>query len=123
MKRIKSIYWTCTILFGGFMVMTAIPNIMVDQASVDLITTMLGYPQYMIPFLGVAKVLGVIGIIVPGFPRVREWAYAGLFFDLIGATYSAIAVEGLMVPQLFMVLPFGFGALSYMYAHKMSAGK
>lgn len=121
MKKTNIVYWICTVLFGGFMLMTAIPNIMVDEASVDLISTQLGFPVYMIPFLGVAKVLGAIGIFIPGFPKLKEWAYAGLFFDLIGATYSAICVEGLHLPLSFMILPFGIGALSYLYHHKRLA--
>ena len=48
----------------------------------------LGYPFYLIPFVGVAKVLGIIAILIPGFPGIKEWAYAGLFFDLVGATFS-----------------------------------
>ena len=123
MKTTNIVYWITTVLFGGFMLMTAIPNIMVDADSVNLITTQLHYPVYIIPFLGVAKVLGSLGILIPGFPRIKEWSYAGLFFDLIGATYSAIAVEGLQVPMLFMILPFGIGALSYIYHHKRLAAR
>lgn len=48
----------------------------------------LGYPFYLIPFVGVAKVLGIIATLIPGFPGIQEWAYAGLFFDLAGATFS-----------------------------------
>ena len=61
--------------------------------QIDLIHIKLGFPKYFIMFVGVAKILGVIGILVPGYPRVREWAYAGLFFDLTAATASGIAVE------------------------------
>jgi uncharacterized membrane protein YphA (DoxX/SURF4 family) len=49
-------------------------------------------PAYLLPFLGIAKVLGVIAILIPGFPRLKEWAYAGLTFDLAGAMYSGISV-------------------------------
>jgi hypothetical protein len=78
----------------------------------------LGYPKYLIPFLGVAKLLGVIAILIPGFKRLKEWAYAGLFYDLIGATYSGIAVQGFQPPILFMILPIGFLFLSYYLWHK-----
>jgi uncharacterized membrane protein YphA (DoxX/SURF4 family) len=78
----------------------------------------LGYPSYMISFIGVAKLLGVIAILIPGFPRIKEWAYSGLFFDLVGATYSAIAVNGFMLPMLVMLVPFIFGGLSYVFHHK-----
>ena len=118
MKATNIIYWATTILFGGFMLFTAIPNILVDEGSVNLISTMLGYPEYMIPFLGVAKTLGALAIIIPGFPRLKEWAYAGLFFDLAGAAYSAIQVEGFQPPHLSFLIFIGVGALSYIYYHK-----
>jgi DoxX-like family len=41
-------------------------------------------PAYLIPFLSIAKLLGVIAILVPGYPRIKEWAYAGLLYDLMG---------------------------------------
>jgi hypothetical protein len=122
MKSINIIYWTSTILFGGFMAFSAIANIIVDADSVNLITTQLGYPKYLISFLGVAKLLGAIGILVPGFPRIKEWAYAGLTFDLIGAVYSGIAVYGFQPPMLFMLVFFGMDALSYIYYHKKYKG-
>lgn len=122
MKKTNIVYWVTTILFGGFMLSTAIPNIIIDQSSIDLISTQLHYPQYIIPFLGIAKLLGALGIIIPGFPRIKEWAYAGLFFDLIGATYSAIYIEGFQLPMLFLVLIYGIGILSYVYYHKKYKG-
>lgn len=118
MKRTNTLYWIFTVLFGGFMISTAIPNIILDQNSVDLISKQLGYPEYMIPFLGVAKTLGGIMLFIPGFPRLKEWAYAGLFFDLAGATYSVIALEGFQLPHLFMGVFIGMGALSYFFYHK-----
>lgn len=121
MKTTNILYWVFTGLFGAFMFFSAIPDIMVTEEAVTFITG-LGYPKYIIAFLGVAKALGVIAILVPGFPRLKEWAYAGLFFDLLGATYSAICSGGLQLAQLFMVLPFGFLALSYIYYHKRQTG-
>lgn len=118
MKKINTIYWIFTGLFGGFMLFSAIPDIMIVPDAVEFVTNKLGYPKYIIAFLGVAKALGVIGIVVPGFPRIKEWAYAGLFFDLIGATYSNICVDGLQPGMAFMLLPFTIGGLSYVYYHK-----
>lgn len=88
--------------------------------SPDAVTFMnnLGYPNYFIPFIGVAKVLGVIAILIPGFPRIKEWAYAGLFFDLIGAAYSVVAVEGVNGGILFMALFITLLTLSYIFYHK-----
>ena len=63
--------------------------------------------------------MGVIAILIPGFPRIKEWAYAGLVFDLVGATYSQIAVGmdpgGLVFMAFSFVLAFG----SYIYYHKL----
>jgi hypothetical protein len=97
---------------------TALPNVMMSQDSIDLIHTRLGYPQYFIMFIGIVKILGVIGILIPGYPRVTEWAYAGLFFDLISAMVSGIVVDGFDPMQLFMLVFFAPGVLSYIYYHK-----
>jgi uncharacterized membrane protein YphA (DoxX/SURF4 family) len=117
MRTTKILYWVFTILFAAFMIFSAIPNIMVNQQSIDLFTQ-LGYPKYLISFIGWLKLLGSIVILVPGFPRIKEWAYAGLFFDLFGATFSALTVGGFSPPMLFMILPFALEALSYIYYHK-----
>ena len=117
MKKIKIAYWIVKGIFAAFMLFSAIPDILVVPDAVTMITG-LGYPRYIIPFLGLAKLLGAIVILIPGLKRIKEWAYAGLFFDLIGATYSAIAKEGFQLPMLFMILPLGFLFLSYFLWHK-----
>jgi hypothetical protein len=118
MKKLNILYWTSTGLFALFMGMTGIQNLLVTQGSIDLITTDLGYPLYIIPFLGIAKVLGVIGILVPVPPRLKEWAYAGLFFDLVGAMYSGIADNGFDPMMLTMIVPFAIMGLSYGAYHR-----
>jgi hypothetical protein len=118
MKKTKILYWVFTILFALIMFSTAVPNLMMSQDSITLIHTRLGYPEYFIMLIGVAKILGVIGILIPGFPLVREWAYAGLFFDLSAATVSGIAVDGFHPAQLGMLVFFAPGVLSYIYYHK-----
>lgn len=117
MKKTNILYWTFTGLFGAFMLFSGITNIMVTPEAIALFEK-LGYPTYLIAFLGVAKFLGAIAILVPGYPRLKEWAYAGLFFDLLGATYSGIMVDGLQPEMAFMLLFFGLEALSYVYYHK-----
>jgi hypothetical protein len=121
MKKTNIFYWIITGLFAAFMLFSSIPDIMMVPDAVTMITG-LGYPKYLIPFLGVAKLLGVIVILLPGFPRLKEWAYAGLFFDLIGATYSIISTGGFQASVLFMVLPIGFLFLSYYLWHKKQRG-
>ena len=116
MKRTKTLYWIFTIIFALLMLMSTIPN-----KEAPAFYSHLGYPPYIIGFLSIAKVLGVIAILVPGFPRIKEWAYAGLFFDLIGATYSQIATDGFQLPMLMMLGWIGFGVLSYVFYHKKLA--
>ena len=51
----------------------------------------LGYPAYIIPALGLGKVLAILAIVWPGLPRLKEWAYAGIFFNMAGAIVSHVA--------------------------------
>lgn len=116
MKSTKILYWVFTVLFGGFMIFSGVDNLMVTKGSIDLIAGQLKFPEYMIPFLGVAKILGGITILVPGFPRLKEWAYAGLFFDLAGATYAGFVNSGAAaLGMLMFIIP---GGLSYFFYHK-----
>jgi hypothetical protein len=119
MKKTKIFFWIITGLFAAFMLFSAISDLLVLPEAIEFMTH-LGYPVYIIPFLGFAKLLGVAAIIIPGFPRIKEWAYAGLAFDLIGATYSMIAVEGFQPGTLFMLVPFTFFVLSYVLYHKIN---
>lgn len=81
----------------------------------------LGYPVYLAPFLGVARILALIVIVNPKFPRLKEWAYAGLSFDVIGAMYSQIAsgqsLTSLFFPAITILLLSG----SYLGYHKRLA--
>ena len=125
MKKTKPLYWIFTIIFAGLMLFSAIPNIISNADSVKFMHDMLGYPVYIIPFIGVAKLLGVIAILIPGLnSRMKEWAYAGLFFDLAGAVYSGVAVAGKFDPMMIMMLIWIVpGILSYVYYHKFLQSK
>lgn len=119
MKMTRIIYWTLTIVFAGFMAFTAIPDVMLVPDAVKFMSH-LGYPNYFTVFIGVAKLLGAIAILVPGFRGIKEWAYAGLFFDLIGAFYSNVTVDGPNAPMFVtMILLFAFGIGSYLYNRKV----
>jgi hypothetical protein len=76
MKKTKIIYWIFTSLFVMLMLASAIPDIFSVPVAVEGFKKM-GYPVYLLPFLGVAKFLGVVAILVPGYARIKEWAYAG----------------------------------------------
>jgi hypothetical protein len=124
MKKTKIFYWIFTALLAAFMTMSAIPDVISTQQAIDIISTHLGYPGYIIPFLGIAKLLGVIAILIPGFPRLKEWAYAGFVFDLTGAAYSSISVGDPFSGWVFVLLPLTVLACSYIFYHKLkNAGK
>lgn len=118
MKKTKILFWVFTILFALFMSFTAIPDITLIPDATTFMRH-IGYPDYFTRFIGVAKVLGCIALLIPGFPRIKEWAYAGLCFDLIGAVYSIIAVEGWQPSIAFLAIPFILMVLSYVYYHKL----
>jgi uncharacterized membrane protein YphA (DoxX/SURF4 family) len=86
----KVAYWIVTaltafaFLSGGAMDLMHPPEMAQGMAH-------LGYPAYFMTILGLWKVLGALAVVVPGFPRLKEWAYAGMVFDLTGATYSHAA--------------------------------
>lgn len=121
MKKQKTFYWIATIIFGLQMFASAIPDIISADVAVQGMHHGLGYPVYFIPFIGVAKALGVIAILAPVSRRLKEWAYAGLFFDLIGATYSILSVGSPAGSIAFMILPIGFGVASYLLFIKRTA--
>jgi hypothetical protein len=101
------------------MIFSSWSSLLVNEDSIKLIHDMLGYPKYFIPFTGWAKLLGTIVLLIPAYPRLKEWAYAGLFFDLVAAVYSGIAVSKTFDPlMLTMLIWFVPGILSYIYWHK-----
>jgi hypothetical protein len=122
MKTINLFYWIFTILFSILMFGSAIPDALSMANAVKGIHDGLGYPVYFIPFIGVAKILGVIAILTPGHPRLKEWAYAGLTFDLIAATYSLFCVPQPDGSWYFMILPLLLAAAAYsFYLKKIKA--
>ncbi len=86
-KRNKIIYWIATIWLALGMISTAIVQLMQMKEEVDNVTR-LGYPPYILTIIGVWKILGVVVILIPKFPLVKEWAYAGFFFAMTGALIS-----------------------------------
>ncbi|MFZ1687743.1 MAG: DoxX family protein [Flavobacteriales bacterium] len=98
-KRNKIIYWVATIWLALGMVATGIQQLLHLPVEGALAPpgvygiTQLGYPVYFLTILGVWKLLGVLALLVPKFPLVKEWAYAGFFFLLIGALFSHIATH------------------------------
>jgi len=89
-KRNKIIYWVATIWLSLGMVSTGIVQLIKMKEEADMMAH-LGYPLYFLTILGTWKMLGVIAVLVPRFPLVKEWAYAGFFFAMSGAIFSHLA--------------------------------
>lgn len=104
-KRNKIIYWVATLWLSLGMVSTGIVQLMKMKdgpGGLDNMTQ-LGYPVYLMSFIGIAKILGVVAILVPRLPMLKEWAYAGFIFLMSGAIYSHIAA-GDAAAELFPAL-------------------
>jgi len=89
-KRNKIIYWIATI-FLAFGVLAGGAQQMLQTGGYVDIARQLGYPLYLLSILGVWKILGVVAVLIPKFPLLKEWAYAGFFFAMSGAAASHIA--------------------------------
>lgn len=90
-KAGKIIYWVTTGFLSFGMLAGGVQQLLQIGGYVDIVTQ-LGYPVYMLSILGGWKILGVIAILVPGFTLVKEWAYAGFFFAMSGASISHLTV-------------------------------
>ena len=119
MKKTKIIYWIFTGIMCAMLGIGSVFNVISSPEAVELISHHLGYPTYLVPFLGVAKLLGLVAILIPGFPRLKEWAYAGITFDLIGAVYSHIAIGAPASEWAPLFILIGFVAGSYIFYHKL----
>jgi len=101
-KRNKIIYWVATLWLALGMLSTAFVQLSKakeGQGGLDSIQH-LGYPVYLLTIIGIWKVLGVIALLTPKFPLVKEWAYAGFFFVMTGAMFSHIALGDSIVDLL-----------------------
>ena len=101
------VYWLASgaaaLLFAvpGAALLLGLPHFTVEMAR-------LGYPVYFLLPFGLLKILAAVTVVAPGFPRLKEWAYAGMVFDTIFAAYSRAALHD-PLPQI--ILPLVIGAV------------
>jgi len=117
MKKVRIYYWITTGLLVLLMVFSSISSLFSRAQAVAFFDT-LRMPTYLISFLSIAKLLGVIAILIPGYPRLKEWAYAGLLYDLIGATYCNYAVGKTTAEWAPILIFIGLAFASYFLYHK-----
>src|SRR6185295_13488 len=109
-KRNKIIYWIATIWLSLGMVSTGVVQLFKlkgdGPGSMETMTH-LGYPVYFVTLLGIAKILGVVALLIPKLPLLKEWAYAGFFFMMTGAVFTHIAAgnsAGEIFPSLLLLI-------------------
>lgn len=113
MEKKTLAYWITTGLFCAVLGFSGIAHFTHVETMVESMTA-LGYPVYFMTILGLAKLLGVVALLVPGQPLLKEWAYAGFGFNLIGAVSSHLFVgdpASEFVPPAVLLL---VGAASYL---------
>lgn len=110
--KFKAIYWVTTILVAA---MFFVGGIMDTLHAPPVVETMrqLGYPSYVATILGVWKLLGAVVIVAPGLPRVKEWAYADIAFDLTGAAISHAASGDPSSKVIVPLVVLGFAIVSW----------
>ena len=106
-KRNKIIYWIATAWLALGMLSTGLMQLLKVKEETDFIMRM-GYPDYFLTILGLSKIIGVLLILIPKFPVLKEWAYAGFFFTMSGAIFSHIAsgnpMSEIFPPLLLLIL-------------------
>ena len=95
-KRNRIIYWIASVWLSLGMLSTGIVQLMKIEEEVASVHN-LGYPAYLLPILGIWKLLGVITILIPKLPLLKEWAYAGFLFVMTGAIISHLIVGDEMI--------------------------
>jgi len=105
-RRVTIAYWVATIWLSLGMISTGIVQLIRMDEEVTNFTE-LGYPLYLLTIIGVWKMLGVVAILVPKFPIIKEWAYAGFFFTMSGAIISHLVIGdpvNLIFPPLLLLV-------------------
>lgn len=106
-------YWATTVLFSLAMTGSGVADVLLLPELAEGMAH-LGYPTYFTQLIGVWKLLGVVALLTPRFPRLKEWAYAGFFFDLTGAAISHAAVGDGLMEVLTPLILGSFGLASYL---------
>jgi hypothetical protein len=104
-------YWSVTALLAAAILMSGIGQLMQLGGNVELVEN-LDYPLYVLKILGIWKVLGAIALLVPGFPRLKEWVHAGIFFLMTGAAFSHALADDYGDAGFNLSLPLFYAALN-----------
>ncbi|MFS0673608.1 DoxX family protein [Ornithinibacillus sp. 179-J 7C1 HS] len=104
-------YWTVTLLLAASITLSGIGQLMRLGGNIELVLDV-GFPLYITTILGTWKILGVIAILMPRFPRLKEWAHAGLFFLMTGAALAHAFASDYGDYGFHVILPLAYAALN-----------
>jgi uncharacterized membrane protein YphA (DoxX/SURF4 family) len=104
-------YWSVTLLLAAAVMLSGIGQLMQFGGNLELVTN-LGYPLYVLTILGIWKLIGAIALVVPGFPRLKEWVHAGIFFLMTGAASSHAFANDYGDYGFNIILPLSYAALN-----------
>lgn len=119
-KKFKIAYWCVLMLFTVGMLLSAVPSVLKLDYAVEHFVNILKLPEYLLPFTGWLKILGLVPLFIPVSQKFKEWAFAGFAFDLAGAWYcnfSALSFAAAMPIVIYMVVLL---ALYYLYIRSYS---
>jgi len=108
LKRVA--YWTVTAIVAFVMISGAVGELTHSWGTLETVT-ILGYPAYFLTIIGTWKLLGGLAILVPGAPRLKEWAYAGMFFNMTGASASHAFVGDYGAYAFHIIVPLAIALL------------
>jgi uncharacterized membrane protein YphA (DoxX/SURF4 family) len=118
LKTLKIAYWASTCLFCGVFLMTGTSYLLHTRVMVTKFQE-IGFPLYIMNLIGILKIAGAITLLVPKFPRLKEWAYAGFVFDFVGAAWCHFAVQG-FGEGVRLVIPITVVSISYLTKHRLN---
>src|ERR1700749_5149947 len=119
MKTLKLAHWASTCLFCGVFLMTGTLYILHSQTMVTKFHE-IGFPLYILNLIGPLKIAGAITLLIPAAPaRLKEWAYAGFVFDLVGAAWCHFAVQGFS-EGIKLLIPITVVAVSFLSYHRLN---
>ena len=109
-KKFKIAYWCVLLLFTVGMLLSAVPSVLKLDYAVEHFVNVLKLPEYLLPFTGWLKILGLVPLFIHVSNKITEWAFAGFAFDLIGGWYcnfSALTFGEAMPVGIYMVVLCG----------------
>lgn len=112
MKAKQIGYWVTLVLFCLAMAGGGVADLMHSPQIMESMTK-LGFPEYVATILGFWKIAGVVALLLPGLGLLKEWAYAGFFFDLTGATMAHLFVKDAMPEPIIPLVILAIGMASW----------